>query len=240
MIIRKQPPPGGQAAFCLGLAGADPPSGVIKTMLLSILAITLFLILYAVLHSLLAGLPFKNWLRKQLGPGVDRWYRLAYNFVAIITLLPLFPMLALLPDRTLYVAPAPWRWLLVAGQLAALAGLGVAFFQTNPWYFLGLAQLVSTHPQESGSLEIRGLYCRVRHPLYLFSLLFLWLTPAMTVNLLVTYLLFTLYFYVGSIFEERRLVAEFGQAYREYQRIVPRLIPRPGRCYKLQTKMEGV
>jgi len=209
-------------------------------MLLSILAITLFFAIYAVVHSLLAGLLFKNWLRKRLGPGVDRWYRLAYNFFAVVTLLPLFPMLALLPDRILYVAPSPWRWLLAAGQLAALAGLGMAFLQTNPWHFLGLAQLISSHPREGASLEIRGLYCRVRHPLYLFSLLFLWLTPAMTVNLLVTYLAFTLYFYVGSVFEERRLVAEFGQAYREYQQIVPRLIPWPGRCYKLQTKMEGV
>lgn len=209
-------------------------------MLLSIFAITLFFAIYAVVHSLLAGLPFKNWLRNRLGPGVDRWYRLAYNVFAIVTLLPLFPMLALLPDRVLYVALPPWRWLLAAGQLAALAGLGLAFLQTNPWHFLGVAQLMAARPQESGSLEIRGLYCRVRHPLYLFSMLFLWLTPAMTVNLLVTYLLFTLYFYVGSIFEERRLVVEFGEAYREYQRIVPRLIPWPGRCHKLQTRMESV
>jgi protein-S-isoprenylcysteine O-methyltransferase Ste14 len=209
-------------------------------MLLSILAITLFLVVYAGLHSLLASLPVKNWARQALGPGVDRWYRLVYNIFAVATLLPLFPMLALLPDRTLYLAPSPWRWLMGAGQLAALAGLGLAFLQTNPWHFLGLAQLMTLQSDLNGSLVVRGLYCRIRHPLYFFSLLLLWLTPAMTVNLLATYLVFTLYFYLGSIFEERRLVAEFGQAYREYQRIVPRLIPRPGRCYKLQTKMERV
>jgi protein-S-isoprenylcysteine O-methyltransferase Ste14 len=47
----------------------------------------------------------------------------------------------------------------------------------------------------------------------------------MTTNLLITYLLFTLYFYLGSIFEERRLLAEFGDAYQDYQRRVPRFIP---------------
>jgi protein-S-isoprenylcysteine O-methyltransferase Ste14 len=47
----------------------------------------------------------------------------------------------------------------------------------------------------------------------------------MTTNLLTTYLLFTLYFYFGSVFEERRLLAEFGEAYQDYQRRVPRFIP---------------
>ncbi|NJN97397.1 MAG: hypothetical protein HC875_26600 [Anaerolineales bacterium] len=49
----------------------------------------------------------------------------------------------------------------------------------------------------------------------------------MTLNLLVTYLLLTLYFYVGTFFEERRLLMEFGSAYRAYQQRVPRLIPCP-------------
>lgn len=208
-------------------------------LLLSIFAITLFFTIYAVLHSLLAGLPLKNWTRQSFGPATERWYRLAYNIFAVLSLLPLFPLLALLPDRTLYLAPSPWRWLMVSGQLVSLAGLGLAFLQTNPWHFLGLTQLVSPQPSDNGRLVVRGLYCRVRHPLYFFSLLFLWLTPAMSVNLLATYLLFTLYFYLGSIFEERRLVAEFGEPYREYQRIVPRLVPWPGRCYKLQTKLES-
>ena len=35
------------------------------------------------------------------------------------------------------------------------------------------------------------------------------------------------YFFIGSIFEERKLVREFGDAYRAYQQRVPRLLPRP-------------
>ncbi len=53
----------------------------------------------------------------------------------------------------------------------------------------------------------------------------------MTVNLLTAYILIILYFYVGSLHEERRLLAEFGDAYRDYYQQVPRLIPRPDRCY---------
>jgi protein-S-isoprenylcysteine O-methyltransferase Ste14 len=36
----------------------------------------------------------------------------------------------------------------------------------------------------------------------------------------------SLYLYVGSLLEERRLQLEFGQAYVDYQQRVPRLVPR--------------
>jgi len=40
-----------------------------------------------------------------------------------ITSLPVLLMVGLLPDRTLYVIASPWRWLMVGGQVAALAGM---------------------------------------------------------------------------------------------------------------------
>jgi protein-S-isoprenylcysteine O-methyltransferase Ste14 len=192
---------------------------------LSVLILIIFFTAYAVLHSLLAGLPVKNWAQRVFGAGVERWYRLVYNIIGGITLLPLFPLLAWLPTQTLYIVPAPWRWLMVGGQLLALVALAVTLLQTGLFYFLGLAQVVAERPAESGTLNVGGFYGWVRHPLYFFCLLFLWLTPIMTINLLTAYLLFTLYFYLGSFFEERRLLAEFGSAYRDYQQRVPRLIP---------------
>jgi protein-S-isoprenylcysteine O-methyltransferase Ste14 len=57
----------------------------------------------------------------------------------------------------------------------------------------------------------------------------IWLTPQMTVNRLTLFVVLSIYLYVGTFFEERRLVAEFGDDYREYQRQVPRLIPWRGR-----------
>jgi protein-S-isoprenylcysteine O-methyltransferase Ste14 len=202
------------------------------TVIFSILVLSLFFGLYAALHSLLASLPVKQRAKRILGPTTDRWYRLAYNIFAVVTLLPLFPLLVLLPDKTLYIILAPWRWLMIAGQLLALAGLGVAFLQTEPFHFLGLAQLFAKQPAEINSFSVHGFYNRVRHPLYFFSLLFLWLTPVMSVNLLVTYLLITVYFYIGSVYEEKRLLAKFGATYQDYQRRVPRLLPLPHRRYQ--------
>lgn len=191
----------------------------------SVIILIIFFSAYAVLHSLLAALPIKNSARRIFGAGVERWYRLAYNVIAVITLLPLFPLLAWLPTQTLYIVPSPGRWLMVGGQLLALVGLVVTLLQTGVFHFLGLTQMVARWPAESGTLSINGFYGWVRHPLYFFSLMFLWLTPVMTTTLLTTYLLVTLYFYLGSIFEERRLVAEFGSTYQDYQRRVPRLLP---------------
>ncbi|MBP7962626.1 MAG: isoprenylcysteine carboxylmethyltransferase family protein [Caldilineaceae bacterium] len=191
----------------------------------SILLIFLYFTIYGLLHSVTAATWFKSRLRGWIGPLFDRWYRLVYNVFAGISILPLFWMLAVLPDRGLYAVPSPWAWLMMAGQAAALVGAGITLLQTNLWHFAGLAQITAADPTATGSLSRRGSYAWVRHPLYTYSLLLIWLTPTMTVNLAVTYAIFTAYFYLGSIHEERRLVREFGEAYVRYQAQVPRLIP---------------
>lgn len=197
----------------------------------SILILTIYFAIYGVIHSWLAGEAVKAWMRRTFGPSADRWYRLVYNIFAVITLLPMFALMAMLPGQMLYVAPSPWRWLMVGGQLLALLGVGIALLQTNPLHFVGVAQLFDAQPDQSETLYLGGFYTWVRHPLYTFSLIFLWLSPVMTTNTLAAFILFTLYFYFGSIYEERRLLAKFGQTYKAYQQQVPRLIPIPGRRY---------
>ncbi|NJN97398.1 MAG: hypothetical protein HC875_26605 [Anaerolineales bacterium] len=124
--------------------------------LISALPLIIFFTLYGVLHSVLASLALKAWARRVFGPGVERWYRLIYNIIAVITLLPLVPLLAWLPGPILYVVPSPWRWLMVGGQLLALAALGVSLLQTGAFHFLGLAQLTAERPGASGKLNVGG------------------------------------------------------------------------------------
>jgi protein-S-isoprenylcysteine O-methyltransferase Ste14 len=135
-----------------------------------------------------------------------------------------------LPDRTLYTIPFPWRWLSLAGQCVALTALVWTALQTDVLRFAGLSQLLTRNPAKRESLQVHGFYCYVRHPLYLFSLVVMWLTPCMTANLVTPCALMTLYFYVGSIFEERRLLSEFGPADANYRDRVPRLLPRLKPC----------
>jgi protein-S-isoprenylcysteine O-methyltransferase Ste14 len=196
--------------------------------------LTAFFALYGVVHSWLARLSVKNWFRQAFGPETDRWYRLAYNLFAVVTFLPMFILMAVLPQKTIYIVPTPWRWVMVVGQLAALAGAGITVLQTGPFHFIGLSQLLTDRPTENTPLNFRGMYRWVRHPLYFFSLIFLWLTPAMTTNTLTAYILFTLYFQIGSEYEEKRMVEEFGDVYESYRKSVPRLFPLPGRSYTPQ------
>jgi protein-S-isoprenylcysteine O-methyltransferase Ste14 len=199
-------------------------------VLVSVLLVAGGFALWALLHSLSASVASKEQARRYFGPGADRWYRLAYNTFSVVSILPLLILLAALPDRQLYLIPVPWSWPLRAVQLMALVGLIVAFLQTDPKHFAGLSQLAGTAEAGGGRLVVRGFYCRVRHPLYFFSILLVWSTSQMTVLWLEACILITLYFYLGSLHEEKRLLAEFGQAYAQYQQRVPMLVPRPGRC----------
>ena len=55
-------------------------------MTLSFWLILLAVLAYGLLHSLLASLTTKAQTRKWIGPTSDRWFRLAYNFIAVVTL----------------------------------------------------------------------------------------------------------------------------------------------------------
>jgi protein-S-isoprenylcysteine O-methyltransferase Ste14 len=67
--------------------------------------------------------------------------------------------------------------------------------------------------------------------MYTAAIVFIWLSPVMTINLATLWAVSTAYLYAGSFPEEEKLAREFGPAYRAYQRQVPRLVPRPWRRY---------
>ncbi len=72
---------------------------------------------------------------------------------------------------------------------------------------------------------VRGAYRWVRHPLYLFMLVLIWSSLDLTLDRLLFDALWTAWIVVGTILEERDLVAEMGEAYLAYQRRVPMLVP---------------
>ncbi|AKB81124.1 hypothetical protein MSBR3_0546 [Methanosarcina barkeri 3] len=182
------------------------------------------LVAFAVIHSLTASLPFKRLLMRGLGSRIDRLYLPAYSLIAILTILPLIYLLYKNPGRILYRIPSPWRWLMVGGQLIA-ALIAPRAFRDAPHRFKIRSQLSALQTPEAGSLNIRGIYRWIRDPFLLSGLVLIWLTPIMTVNLLIIYLLTTIYLFLGSLHWETRLVAQFGDEYREYQKRVHRIIP---------------
>lgn len=191
--------------------------------------------IYGASHSVFASRWFKKLVHERLQPASARYYRLAYNIVAVLTFLPVLGIAAARPGQVLYRIPFPYHLLTLLGQAIAVVLVLVGLLQTDPWRFLGLGQLFEPPHKGPQELVIHGLYRWVRHPLYAAGLLFIWLTPLMTTSVLTLNVALTLYIYLGSIFEERRLLVEFGQAYESYRRRVPRLVPIPGRYVPRET-----
>lgn len=192
---------------------------------MSIFIILLALAIWGVAHSVMASHFFKDMVRGMVGAGGMRLYRLGYNVFSTVSFAPILYLAWTLPNQPLYNVPAPWSYLMVGGQALSLLLLFAAFLQTDALSFVGLSQLFGVGEQAPGPLVTRGLYRVVRHPLYTFSLLFLWLSPNVSQNSLTLYIGATLYILIGAYFEERKLLRDFGEAYAEYKRNTPMLIP---------------
>ncbi len=192
---------------------------------MSIFVIILALAIWGVVHSVTASHFFKDMMRGMVGAGGMRLYRLGYNVFSVLSFAPILYLAWILPNQPLYDVPAPWRYVMMGGQAVSLLLLFAAFLQTDALSFVGLRQLFGAGEQAAGQLVTRGLYRAVRHPLYTFSMAFLWLSPSVSQNSFALYLGITLYFVIGAYFEERKLLRDFGDAYADYKRRTPMLIP---------------
>jgi protein-S-isoprenylcysteine O-methyltransferase Ste14 len=179
--------------------------------------------LWGFVHSLLASMSFKNLLRRTLGDGFMKFYRALYNIFAVMSIAPLLYLMVSLPNRVLYQVPVPWKYFMFAGQGVSALFLLIAVLQTDLLSFAGLRQVIEA--EKPGKLVTGGLYRIVRHPLYTFSLLILWLSPSMTINSFVVYTALTTYVLIGILFEERKLLREFGNDYANYKLTTPMLLP---------------
>jgi len=189
-------------------------------------------VIWALVHSVTADSSTKTAFRKRFGErAYQGLYRLLYNLISVVTFLPILYILwTQIPQMTLWTIPYPWRIITMGIQLLALLGLAISLLQTDIWSFIGLRQAArfwqgAVDPAVPDQLITTGTYRWMRHPLYSFSLLFIWLNPDMMLETFLFNVLATLYFWIGSVYEERRLLAAFGEAYKEYQRGVPRLLP---------------
>ncbi len=197
-------------------------------MLLMFAAIMLF----GVLHTLLAG-RVKPWFRRRFGTRTyEGLYRILFNLLAVITVAPVGLLMMLRPGPVIWSLDDAWLPLLLPIQGLALVGFALSLLQVDLMRFAGLSQLKAYLTDEQLPLppepmQMGGVYALVRHPLYLFSLMLTWPVQTMTGAYLGFCVGMTLYFVVGSRLEERRLADAFGAQYEAYQARVPWLFPLP-------------
>jgi protein-S-isoprenylcysteine O-methyltransferase Ste14 len=188
--------------------------------------------LFSSLHTFLASTKVKTRIREKVKDGIA-FYRLFYNISSLITFI-IFYTLSPKPDVVIYDLEFPIDIIVFILQVAALAGFFVAGAQTDIKEFLGISQIIRysrnkydiNELDEKHILITKGLYKYSRHPVYFFAILFLALRPAMDLFYLTFLLCMICYFYVGSFYEEKKLISNFGVKYLEYQKSVPRIIPK--------------
>ena len=165
-----------------------------------------------------------------------RWWRKWGPLRTYLAVLPVLAVLGALLFRVrgqLLGADLGTNWSLIGIALAISCPM--TWLEIHYWRQLSIATLVGIpelSQHRKGVLLRDGIYGVVRHPRYLSAGAGL-LVDALIVNHLGLYILLLSAVPPGLVmlaFEERELVERFGDAYRAYQRDVPRLIPRARRA----------
>lgn len=184
--------------------------------------LVLMWLLYGGLHSQLARADLKTALCIRY-PALAPRYRLVYNAIAGLTLLPIAAWQSQHPGPLLWAWEGAAAW--IANGCAVLALIG--WRSTSRHY--DLAGFLGLRPPLAGKgLRLSPLHRHVRHPWYSLGLVLIW-SRDMNAAMLVSALCITLYLVLGSRREENDLLREFGDAYRIYRQRVPGLLPLPGK-----------
>jgi len=184
------------------------------------------LMVFAVQHSVMARPGFKRLWTRIIPEEIER-----STFV-------LFASLAL--------ALLCWQWRplpqpvwsignpIFAGAMIFISWSGwglllLSTFLISHFHLFGLSQgfarlLGNKAPEQKFTTPF--LYKWLRHPLYAGFILAFWATPQMTIGHLLFAIATTGYIFVGIWFEERDLVAQFGERYRQYRGNVGMLVPK--------------
>jgi len=200
-------------------------------IVVDVFIIVLLFLLFAFSHTWLASLKIKKNFAERMGSKIA-FYRLFYNLSSLL-LFAFFYFVSPKPDIIVYDLHYPFDIITFAFQFLSFIGLIWAVKGTDLKEFIGYAQFQRylkgnyniSDLDEKQIFRKEGAFKLVRHPIYLFSILFLGLRPTMDLFYLVMFICITIYFYVGSIYEEKKLIEIFGDDYKKYQQSVPRLIP---------------
>ena len=176
--------------------------------------IVLWMVYYAI-HSVLAASGVKEVFKKIFGKNY-RYYRLSYSIFAFLALV------ALLIFQYSFTSPVLFQSTFleyVAVLFFILPGLFIMLVSIKKYFMLlsGVRSVFS--PVSTPELKIMGIHKYMRHPLYSGTILFVFglflIFP--TVSNFIAWILLTLYILIGLVFEEKKLIKEFGNDYLEYK-----------------------
>ena len=187
--------------------------------------------LYIVLASTLFGLQHSGMstlrVKRKL---IERWgkdgYARAFSISSVTTLFIAF------------VSMNFWDWiyfitepslvhpmLLILGLTSGLTGVALALVASR---VISVSTVADMRTDREAELVTNGIYARVRHPLYLATVL---VFSAMALiypfpSVIVFSLCMVLYTMIGAYFEEQKLVHHYGERYLEYKKTAGFILPK--------------
>jgi protein-S-isoprenylcysteine O-methyltransferase Ste14 len=181
-------------------------------------------LLFFIQHSGMIRKPFHRWLARF----IPEEYTAAIYAIASGIVLLLVILLWQKSTQTIIAPSGSFCWSLRGIFLFSLLGFywgikALRFF--DPFGVRPIVNRLRGRNPTPMPFTVAGPYRWVRHPLYLFMILMIWSYPDLTRDRLLFDLLWTVWIVIGSYLEENDLIVEFGEAYREYQKRVPMLIP---------------
>jgi protein-S-isoprenylcysteine O-methyltransferase Ste14 len=213
--------------FIVGTMTPTMLDGVPKLPFFQALGINLGLLsLFAIQHSGMARQSFKRWLTHFVPVSAERSTYVLMSSLALALLFAFWqPMGGVVWNVTSVSARSAIIGLYLLGWMILL----YATFLIDHFDLFGLKQVWRALVGETykpPQFHTPGMYRIVRHPLYVGWIIIFWAAPTMTLAHLVFAGVATAYILVAIQFEERDLVAAFGEAYESYRSRTPMLVPR--------------
>jgi len=220
---------GGLFWIILALGGLAPigfsplqTSSVYSALLINFGLIALF----GLQHSVMARAGFKKWLTQYIPEAAERaTFMLMSGIVTVIAIYFWQPL-----PGTVWAIENPIAQIVLWSTYAiGWAYLLIASFVTNHFELMGLRQVYlyfTNKPYTSLPFTRKYMYRYSRHPMMLGFLIGMWAIPVMSISHFVMSCLLTLYIAMGIFLEERDLVKQFGETYRQYKKEIATFIPQ--------------
>lgn len=151
-------------------------------------------------------------------------------WIPLVALWALLPWLALTRASGRFALPswATGDTVFALRALAALAGVAALAGSIRAWKEMGSHWTMAVTRDERGTLLTGGLFSRVRHPIYAFSIVLMLATlvAVPTLPMLVVAAVHVSLMALKARNEERFLLAAHGERYARYCRDTGRFVPR--------------
>ncbi|OLS25524.1 MAG: hypothetical protein ThorAB25_22310 [Candidatus Thorarchaeota archaeon AB_25] len=179
--------------------------------------------LFGLQHSGLSALRIK-------GRIIDRWgkegYARIFNITSIVTLLIAFLSMNFWDWIYFITQPALIQPVfLLLGVISGLAGVILAMKASS---VIDVSTVADMRTDRKAELITDGIYSRIRHPLYLATILvFSALALVYPFPVVIVFSLSLIgYTMIGAYFEERKLLKHYGDEYIEYKKTAGFILPK--------------